>query len=327
MDPFDRTQLTRPLGRHLGTGTGHEQTIEAARRIGCTAAQIFPGNPKGWRHVPMAPDRAAALRDGWAGIGVRPLTIHAPYIINLASPDEGLYALSRQAVRNALERGVELGAPFVVVHLGSHKGSGPEAGAARLIAAASEALEGLPDWLCLLLENNVGAGNTMGPSLEALGGLLRDAAHPRIAACIDTAHLWGAGHDLRTAEDVARAVEEIERHIGLDRVRVLHVNDSPVPLGSHRDQHTHLGQGGIGYEGLAAFLSHQALAGMPVVLETPDGGVEEEIIRLRTAALLCLGDAEGARVLQEEALPAGRSDAAAAAVAAGEAEAGEPAIA
>src|SRR5436305_4152060 len=146
MEPFDRTMLTRPLGRHMGTGPGHEQTIEAARRIGCTAVQIFPGNPKGWRHVPMAPERAVVLRDGWAGIGVAPLTIHAPYIINMASPEDGLYGLSRQAIRNALTRGAELGAPYVIVHLGSHKGSGPQAGAARLIAAAPEALDGLPAW-------------------------------------------------------------------------------------------------------------------------------------------------------------------------------------
>jgi deoxyribonuclease-4 len=303
MEPFDRTTLTRPLGRHLGTGPGHEQTIEAARRIGCTAAQIFPGNPKGWRHVALAAERAAALRQGWGAIGVAPLTIHAPYIINLASPDEAIYILSRQAILNALTRGAELGAPFVVVHLGSHKGSGPAAGAARLIAAATAALEGLPDWLFLLLENNVGAGNTMGGTLEALGGLVRDAAHPRIGVCIDTAHLWGAGYDLRAAEGVERAIDEIDRHIGMQHVRVLHVNDSPVPLGSRRDQHTHLGQGEIGYEGLAAVLTHPGLASVPAILETPDGGVEEEVIRLRAAALLCLGDAEGARALQEEALP------------------------
>jgi deoxyribonuclease-4 len=143
----------------------------------------------------------------------------------------------------------------------------------------------------------------MGATLDALGGLLRDAAHPRIGICIDTAHLWGAGYDLRTAEGVDRAIEDIDRHIGLQHVRALHVNDSPVPLGSHRDQHTHLGQGQIGYEGLAAVLTHPGLAGVPAILETPDGGVEEEIVRLRTAALLCQGDAEGARALQEEALP------------------------
>ncbi len=99
------------------------------------------------------------------------------------------------------------------------------------------------------------------------------------------------------------ALSEIDRAIGLAHVRVLHANDSPVPLGSHRDQHAHLGQGQIGYVGLAALLSHPALTGVPAIMETPDGGVEEEIIRVRVAAILCTGDAEGARALQEAALP------------------------
>ena len=228
--------------------------------------------------------------------------IHAPYIINPASPEDRLHASSKQGIRNALTHGRDLGATAVVVHLGSHKGTGHEAGSARLIAACAFALEGLPDDLYLLLENNVGAGNTMGV-LDALGGLLRDAAHPQIGVCIDSAHLWGAGYDLTTSDGVEHALSEYDRAIGLTHVRVLHANDSPVPLGSHRDEHAHLGQGQIGYVGLAALLAHPALAGVPAIMETPDGGVEEEIIRFRVAALLCMGDAEGARALQEPALP------------------------
>ncbi len=296
---------TRPLGRHLGSGSGARGPIAVAKQLGCTAVQIFPGNPKGWHHAPLSPERAAAARTGWADAGVAPLTIHAPYLINMASPDQYLYANSTQGIRNALTRGVEVGAPFITVHLGSHKGTGTEAGAARLIAAAHTALDDLPGWLYLLLENNVGAGNSMGASLDALGGLIRAADHPNIGVCIDTAHLWGAGYDLTTTAGVDHAVSEIDRAIGLRHVRVLHVNDSPVPLGSHRDQHTYLGQGHIGYEGLAAWLTHPGLAGIPAILETPDEGAEQEIIRIRTAALLCAGDAEGARAYQEAALPVG----------------------
>jgi len=279
------------------------RTVALAKQLGCTTAQIFPGNPKGWRHVPLTPEVATAARSGWAEAGVKPLTIHTPYLINLASPDDLLYANSTWALRDSLARAVELGAPFVTVHLGSHKGTGHEVGAARLIAAAHTALEGMPDWLYLLLENNVGSGNSMGNSLEALGSLVRDAAHPRIGVCIDTAHLWGAGYDLGTAAGVEQAVGEIDRTIGLPLVRLLHVNDSPVGLGSRRDQHAHLGQGNIGYVGLAAWLTHPGLAGLPVILETPPhDDPDEELVRLRTAALLCAGDAEGARAYQESFL-------------------------
>lgn len=299
----DAPPLTRPLGRHIGTGPGVPHAIAAARQLGCTAVQIFPGNPKGWQHTPLTPERAEKTRTGWAEAGVKPLTIHAPYLINMASPDPRLYANSRQGIRNALSRGVELGAPFITVHLGSHKGTGTEAGTAQLVPTAHAALDGMPDWLYLLLENNVGAGNSMGATLEALGTLLRDIAHAQVGVCVDTAHLWGAGYDLRTAEGVERAIDAVDHAIGLQHVRVLHVNDSPVGLGSHRDQHTYLGQGNIGYEGLAAWLSHPALAGIPVILETPDDGPEKELIRLRTAALLCAGDVERARAFQEAALP------------------------
>ncbi len=300
--------LSRPLGRHLGTGPGMAQTITQASRLGCTAVQIFPGNPKGWRHVPMPADLATAMRAAWADAGVRPLVIHAPYLINLASPEELVYGNSRQAIRNALSRGVELGALYVIVHLGSHKGTGHEAGTARLVDAVHFALDGMPDGLYLLLENNVGSGNAIADNFDALATLLRDIAHPRIGVCIDTAHLWGAGHDIRTAEGVERTVEEIDRTVGIPLVRVLHVNDSPMALASHRDQHTHLGQGNIGYAGLAAWLTHPGLAGIPAILETPESKPEQEIIRLRTAALLCLGAVEEARDLQETALPVSEMD-------------------
>ncbi len=300
--------LSRPLGRHLGTGPGMEQTIALAVRLGCTAAQIFPGNPKGWRHVPLPVDRASAMRAAWADAGVRPLAIHAPYLINLASPEEPIYASSRQAVRNSLSRAIELGSPHVIVHLGSHKGSGHEAGVARIVEAVHGAFDGMPDGPYLLLENNVGSGNSMAGSLQALAALVRDIAHPRIAVCIDTAHLWGAGHDISTAEGVERAVEAIDRTVGISLVRVLHVNDSPMALESHRDQHTHLGQGNIGYAGLGAWLTHPGLAGIPAILETPEGKPEQEALRMRAAALLCLGAVEEARDLQETALPAGMQD-------------------
>ena len=198
--------------------------------------------------------------------------------------------------------------PHVIVHLGSHKGSGPEAGAARIVQAVHGALEGMPDWLYLLLENNVGSGNTMAGSLQSLAALLGDVAHPRVGVCIDTAHLWGAGHDIGTAEGVERVIEELDRTIGLPRVRILHVNDSPMALESHRDQHTHLGQGNIGYVGLGAWLTHPAFTGIPAILETPESKPEQEAIRLRTAALLCLGAVDEARELQETALPAGLLD-------------------
>ena len=235
---------------------------------------------------------------------MRPTSSIWHHLTRLCTVTPGRRSVTRSVAVRSLAR------PAWWCTFGSHKGTGEQAGAKRLLEAGAAALEGMPEWLSLLLENNVGAGNSMGATLEALGALVRAAAHPRIGVCIDTAHLWGSGYDLSTAAGAAHAVNEIDRVIGLRHVRVLHLNDSPVPLGSHRDQHAHLGQGQIGYRGLAAFLGHPGLAGLPVVLETPDGSVEQETIRIRTAALLCAGDVEGASALQEALLPVGTPGAA-----------------
>src|SRR5579885_2333314 len=239
------------LGRHLGIATGMARALTRGQEAGYDAAQVFPGNPTGWRHVPLAPEAARAIRAHAGALGLAPLVIHAPYIIKIASPDDEL-----------------------------------------------------------LIENSTGSGNILGGTIESLERLL--SVLPRdVGACIDTAHLWGSGVDLSTVEGVERAIEEMERLIGLDRVRVLHVNDSAVGLGSRRDVHAHLGEGGIGLAGLTAWLVHPALDGKPVIMETPEEDeAEREAARCRIARLLMAGeiDAAAASLAALRAVPSPRSD-------------------
>jgi deoxyribonuclease-4 len=274
---------------------GMARALSRGSEAGYDAAQVFPGNPTGWRHVPMAPDAAQAIRAHAGTLDVAPLVIHAPYIINIATPDKELSAKSTQGVINSLARAGEIGARYVVVHAGSHKGAGEAAGFECAARTVQRALATIPPGVELLIENSAGSGNILGGTIEALARLLSVLPH-EVGTCIDTAHLWGSGVDLSTADGVERAIDELERLIGLDRVRVLHVNDSAVGLGSRRDVHAHLGEGGIGLTGLSAWLTHPALDDKPVIMETPEEDeAEREAVRCTIARLLMAGEiAEGA---------------------------------
>jgi deoxyribonuclease-4 len=244
--------------------------------------------------VPLDPAVAAAVREEARRLNLAPLVIHAPYIINIATSDDDLAAKSARLLVNALERAQEIGARYVIVHAGSHKGAGEEAGMARVAYLVERVLREAPPGAELLVENSAFAGNALAGSPVALGRLLRDLP-PEVGTCIDTAHLWGSGCDISTPDGVERALDELHQAVGLARVYVLHVNDSAVALGSHRDVHAHLGDGAIGLTGLAAWLGHPTLRGKPIMLETPEeDDPAREAARCAIARALCAGDVEGA---------------------------------
>jgi deoxyribonuclease-4 len=271
------------------------RALARAHEAGYDAAQVFPGNPTGWRHVPLSPEAAQAARATADQLQLAPIVIHAPYIINVATADAELAAKSARLLAGSLERAAEIGARYVVVHAGSHKGAGEAAGLENVARLVERLLSEAPSGATLLVENSAFAGNALAGSPTALGRLLRELPE-RVGTCIDTAHLWGSGCDLSSAEGVERALDELETAVGLERIRVLHLNDSAVALGSHRDVHAHLGEGAIGLDGLAAWLQHPAQRGKPVVLETPEeDDPAREAVRCAIARLLMDGDVDSAR--------------------------------
>jgi deoxyribonuclease-4 len=283
------------LGRHVGISTGLARALVRAHEAGYDAAQVFPGNPTGWRHVPLDSAAAATVRGLLAHRDITPLVIHAPYIINMATPDEELAQKSARSMANALDRAREIGARYVIAHAGSHKGAGKEAWIARVAQIVERLLAAMPPGVEVLIENSAGAGNILGSDPAALGRLLA-ALPPAVGACVDTAHLWGSGVDVAGHDGVERAVDDLDRAIGLERLRVLHVNDSAVERGSYRDVHAHLGEGCIGLAGLAAWITHPALHGRPIILETPpEDDPAREAARCAIARLLLRGDVEGAQ--------------------------------
>lgn len=260
------------IGRHMPTGSQPVRALRTARAMGCETVQVFVTNPRGWRVPDERPAEEAAFRTAVAELGLAPIVVHATYLINLASPREEFFAQSVILLRATLERAARYGAAHVVLHIGSHMGTGEEAGLARLAVGVRQVLgESAAPGPMLLLENDVGAGGELGYRFENLAAVLATVPEhaARLGVCIDTAHLWGAGFDIGTAEGVERVLAELDRTVGLGRVPVVHLNDTQKALGSHRDVHARVGEGIIGQEGLATLLRHPRLDHAVALLETP----------------------------------------------------------
>lgn len=300
----DPSVWDRRLGAHLSLGHGLLRAAARAEELGIRTLQLFTDNPTAWRRRVAPPRDLDAFRARLAELGIDPVVVHAPYLLNLASPDDAIWARSVALLAKELEVAPAFRARAIVLHLGSHLGSGTAAGidrlargiAAALRAAAPGALPGnvAADQesdgarptssrssegdgtaaVRILLENSAGSGDAVGATiaeLAAVVGAVEAAGVPasRIGVCLDTAHAWSAGIAIDRAEAVDALLEEIERRIGLARLGVVHLNDSRAELGSRVDRHEHLGAGRIGTEGLRRILVHPDLAHVAYILETP----------------------------------------------------------
>ena len=255
------------LGGHCNGGI--KKALDNAHGFGMDAVQLFAQSPRAWRYPEHDPADLRAFRQRREELGIGAVSIHALYLINLASPKDDFYEKSVTTLRSTVDTACAIGAEAVVFHVGSHLGSGFEAGLARVVPALAGALEHCSDdtWLCM--ENAAGTGDTVGRSLEELAAIYEALDHhPRLGVCLDSCHLYATGYDVTEPAEMDRVVEEVDRLIGLDRLRVLHVNDSKTPLGSNRDRHDNIGDGLMG-EKLTVFLGHPKLQGLPALLEVP----------------------------------------------------------
>jgi deoxyribonuclease-4 len=260
------------IGRHMPTHSKMVRAAEIAAEIGCEAIQIFVSNPTGWRPTADDPTGSAAFKAMVEALALYPVVIHAPYLINLASPDETIWEKSIKLLTWTMQRGAQIGASHVIFHTGSHRGSGVEVGITRIAQGVERVLADSPVSVMLLLENDVGAGNAVGHSFEQLAAalsLMSPDLDGRVGICLDTAHLWGAGHDIATAESTREVLQHFDDTVGLQRLKVIHLNDTEMGLGSHRDVHARLGEGIIGEEGLRTLLTDPRLEHVAVLLETP----------------------------------------------------------
>ena len=272
------------LGRHMPINSRPILAVEIAQQIGCETIQIFVNNPMSWRQPPDTPpepgklDPAAAFAQACIKHEQSPVVVHAPYLINLASPDTPIFDKSIALLRGTIQRAARFGAQYVVFHIGSHRGAGVEAGIQHIAAGLQQALPETPDGMIVLLENDVGAGNEVGYRIEHLAetlNLLPNYKH-RLGICLDTAHLWGAGYNLGSEEEIERIVADIDRLIGVQSLPVIHLNDTKTALGGHLDRHARIGEGIIPAVGISALLRHPALQETAFILETPIESLDKE---------------------------------------------------
>ncbi|MEO9319285.1 MAG: deoxyribonuclease IV [Nitrososphaera sp.] len=262
------------LGVHVSAAGGIYNSVEKAKSLGCTAFQIFTRSPRGWQAKDLARADIDQFKSSLSASGIRrdAVVIHMPYLPNLSAPRGDIYEKSALSLKQEAQRASELGIPNLVIHLGSHMGAGEKQGVSQLVDALKSAADFVSSRsdLIFVLENGAGQKNRLGSSFEELRSLLDALGEPgRFGVCLDTCHAFAAGYDLRTQESVERVMEEFDRTVGLDAIRVIHLNDSKGGLGSKLDRHEDIGKGNIGSEGLAAFLGHKVCGSIPVILETP----------------------------------------------------------
>ncbi len=264
------------IGAHVSTAGGLVQAHERGVERGCEAIQVFNQSPRQWRPTRWKPDDVAEFLELMRAGPIRSVTIHAVYLINLATKDREMRRKSAASLIHALRMGDEIKADGVVFHPGSTVGEPLEEALPRVGELVKEALAE-SESCRLLLENTAGAGNTLGRSFEELREMIDlSGGHKRIGVCLDSCHLFASGYDLTTADRVDEVVDRYAKLIGLRRLRCLHLNDSQTPLGSNRDRHAPPGDGDIGARGCGAFLSEPRFENLPVLFEGP--GVEGKAV-------------------------------------------------
>jgi deoxyribonuclease-4 len=255
------------LGGHCSGGI--KKALDNAAELGMDSVQLFVQSPRTWRFPEHDPADLEAFRKRREELGIDAVSVHALYLLNLASPKKDFYEKSVDTLSKTVDAACAIEADAVVFHVGSHQGAGFEAGLERVVPALRQALERCSDttWLCM--ENTAGTGDTIGRSLKELAALYEALdRHPRLGVCLDSCHLFASGYDVTDAAELDSVVAEINGSIGLDRLRCLHVNDSKAPLGSNRDRHDNIDDGLMG-EGLGVFLAHPKLQKQPALLEVP----------------------------------------------------------
>lgn len=274
----------------MSVAGGLHRAITHIVRVGGRALQIFTRNQRQWQTLPVSPEERADFAAAWQSWGNWPIASHTSYLINLASPDEEVRRKSVLALTAELERSAALAIPYVVMHPGSHGGDGAEQGLIRLVCHLDQAFAAArgAEAVMVLLENTAGQGNALGATFNELAFLLTSSAFAdRLGLCLDTCHLFAAGHDLRNAAAYHATMAAIDRTCGITRVKFFHLNDSQRELGSRVDRHEHIGQGHIGLAGFRLLLNDPRFRHHPMTLETPKGSdLAEDIVNLRTLRAL-----------------------------------------
>jgi len=257
------------VGVHVSIAGSLDLAVDRAKDAGCDVFQMFSRNPRGWGFKPLTDGDSVLFKKKIATTGILPVD-HMPYLPNLASPKPEIWDKSVQTLSAELDRCGKLGIPYLVTHLGHHLGDGIAGGRARVIKAVNIALASSSNEVMLLLENTAGEKNSVGSSFEHIHAIINGIEKTdRIGVCFDTCHAFAAGYELRTETGLAATLAQLDETVGLDRLKVIHVNDTKGDLGSGLDRHEHIGMGFIGEEGFRRILHNKVFFSLPLICETP----------------------------------------------------------
>ncbi|MFA5090581.1 MAG: deoxyribonuclease IV [Candidatus Omnitrophota bacterium] len=279
------------LGVHISGAGDISEAAKLAAALGCDTMQIFSRSPQRWRTDFMAPqdiDKFIQSRDEFK---IKPVFIHIPYLINLASPNPKLYHASIEAYIEDILEAQALKADYIVTHMGSHKDTSEQAGLERLTQALNIIIEKTKNTqVGILLENTSGSGSWLGYKFSHHRQVIQGLNDKRrIGLCFDTAHAYSAGYDIATKEGLEDTLDEIKKLVGLSLLQVIHLNDSKDPLGSKRDRHEHIGKGKIGQEAMRRIVRHPVLSNLSFILETPKDTIRSDEMNLKVVRAMQKG--------------------------------------
>jgi deoxyribonuclease-4 len=282
------------IGCHVSIAGGIENSVKRAEELRCSTMQIFSKNASTWREKILKKEEIESFRKNLKNSNINPVFIHTSYLINLASPSDELYFKSINAFIEEMKRAdLLLPDPYLIIHPGAHTGAGEEYGIKRIIRALNIILEKSADLnlkTMILLEDTAGSGTHLGYTFYQLKRMMEGAKdRNRIGICFDTCHAFAAGYDLSHQEGIEQTLEELEKYIGLDKLKVIHLNDSKFPLGSRKDRHMHIGKGYIGLEGFRVLVNHKYLKDLPFILETPKHDEKDDLKNINLVKSLVEG--------------------------------------
>ncbi len=268
------------FGAHVSIAEGIEKAPERAHEIGCECFQIFSRSPRGGNAPSLSRERACSFLRLCSKYGFTNYYIHTPYYINLASDNKNIRSSSIGVIEEELRIGDIFGATYVITHIGSTREEGSRNAISRVVEGLKIVLENSNYRTKLILENSAGQGRTIGNTFGELSEIIQKVGNPDLGICLDTAHLLAAGYDIRTESGLSKVIREFSSAVGLDKLKLLHGNDSQVDLGEKKDRHAHIGEGYIGLTGFRNIVNNSDLRNIDLIVETPLERIEDDIRNL-----------------------------------------------
>ena len=278
------------IGLHVSIAGKIYESLERAHALGCNTMQIFSRNPRGWQVSKLERRDVEEFRSLKLKYDIKPVVVHIPYIINLSTPKASLYKMSIDSYIEDIARADSLGAEYFVTHLGSHVGSGEDSGIERFSDGLNEVISKAKPNTTILLENTAGSGSLIGYKFEHLKRIMSNLKDTKkVGVCLDTAHTFESGYDIKTKKGLEDTLKEFDRALGLGLIKVVHFNDSLSKFGSHVDRHQHIGKGEIGLEAMGRIINHPGLKDAAFIMETPKESDKDDKRNIAAAKKMVAG--------------------------------------